>query len=54
MAGRPSAAQEAAQKQYIKAPAGQKPTARELAIKNKISETAIYQSNWWKSRAAQQ
>lgn len=50
MAGRPSRAQEAAQKQYDRAPADSKPTARELALKNKISETAIYQSTWWKNR----
>lgn len=53
MAGKPSAAQTAAEKQYRKAPADKKPTARQLADKHNISETAIFQSSWWKNRAVQ-
>jgi hypothetical protein len=47
MAGRPSAAQDAARKQYEKAPIGEKPSARELAAKNGLSESSIHRASWY-------
>lgn len=54
MAGRPSAAQEAAKKQWDKAPADKKPNARELAAKHGMSESSIVRAAWWKNRNAAQ
>jgi hypothetical protein len=54
MAGKPSAAQEAAEKMYHKAPEDGKPTARQLADRYKLSESAIHKSDWWKNRAQPQ
>lgn len=54
MAGRPSAAQTAAQKQYEKAPADAKPSARELAAKHGLSESSIHRANWYKTHRAAQ
>jgi len=54
MAGKPSAMQLAAKKQWESAPADKKPSAGELARKHKLSDMAIYQSNWWKNRNAAQ
>ena len=48
MAGRPTAAHEAAQKQYQKAPADAKPSARELAAKHGLSESTLHRADWYK------
>lgn len=48
MAGKPTAANDAAKKQYEKAPATEKPSARELSIKHKISESTLHKSAWYK------
>ena len=50
MAGRPSAAQEAAKRQYERAPDDKKPSARELAAKQGMSESSIHKASWWKQR----
>lgn len=50
MAGRPSAAQLAAKKQWEKAPATEKPNARQLAAKHGMSESSIVRAEWWKKR----
>ncbi len=50
MAGRPSAAQQAAQRQWERAPVDSKPSARELAAKHGMSESSIQKAAWWKNR----
>jgi hypothetical protein len=51
MAGKPSAANEAARKQYEKAPADKKPTALALAAKHGLAVSSIYRSAWFKAPA---
>lgn len=48
MAGRPSAAQDAAKKEYEEAPPDAKPTARDLAAKHGLSEASIYRARWFR------
>jgi hypothetical protein len=48
MAARYSAAQEAAKKQYEKAPAWDKPSARELAAKHGLAESSVHRADWYR------
>jgi hypothetical protein len=48
MGARPSAAQEAAKKEYAKAPTYDKPTARELAAKHGLSESTVHRADWYR------
>lgn len=47
MTARPSAANDAAKKQFEKAPEGEKPSARELAAKHGLAESSIHRSVWF-------
>lgn len=47
MAGKPTAANDAAKKQYQKAPATSKPSARALSIAHGISESTLHKSAWY-------
>lgn len=50
MAGKPSAGQEAARRQWERAPEESKPSARELAARHGLSESTIHRAPWWKQR----
>lgn len=47
MAGKPSAAHEAAKRQFDEAPADAKPTARQLARAHGLEETTIHRAKWF-------
>lgn len=47
MAGKPSTAQDAARRQFERAPADKKPTAREMAQRHKLSESTIHRASWY-------
>ncbi len=47
MVGRASAANDAAKKQFEKAPENDKPSARELAQKHGLAESSIHRSAWF-------
>jgi len=47
MSGKPSAASEAARKQFEKAPDDAKPSARELAQKHNLAESSIHRAPWF-------
>lgn len=47
MAGKPSTGQEAAKRQFDRAPADKKPSAIELAVKHGLAESTIHRSKWY-------
>lgn len=53
MAGRQTAAHDAAEKQFNKAPEGAKPSASDLSRKHGLSESTIHRAKWFIAHKAE-